>query len=46
MNTYLAEDVPVPPLNYVDNQDVLDLIIKKPKGLIPILDEEGIIPRG
>jgi hypothetical protein len=31
IDTYTREDVPVPPLEYKDNQDVLDLIIKKPK---------------
>jgi hypothetical protein len=27
-------------------QDVLDLIMKKPIGLIPMLDEEGLVPKG
>ncbi|RYH31015.1 hypothetical protein EON65_03685 [archaeon] len=46
MNIYIAEDVPVPQLDFKDNQDVLDLIVKRPKGLIPMLDEEGMIPKG
>lgn len=46
MDVYVAEDVPVPPLEYKDNQDVLDLIMKKPMGLIPMLDEEGLVPKG
>ena len=46
MSIYLAEDIVVPDLSYKDNQDVLDLVIKKPKGLIPMLDEEGQVPRG
>ena len=46
MDIYNAEDVPVPPLEYKDNQDVLDLIMKRPQGLIPMLDEEGLVPRG
>ena len=46
MDIYVAEDVPVPPLEYKDNQDVLDLIMKRPLGLIPMLDEEGLVPRG
>lgn len=25
---------------------MLDLICKRPKGLIPILDEEGVVPKG
>lgn len=43
---YSNEMVPVPPLEYKDNQDVLDLILKRPKGLIPMLDEEGNVPKG
>ena len=46
MSIYVAEDIKIPDLAYQDNQDVLDLVIKKPKGLIPMLDEEGQIPRG
>ncbi len=46
MDTYLAEDVPVPQLEYKDNQDVLDLIMKRPKGLVAMLDEEGVVPKG
>jgi hypothetical protein len=46
MEIYLSEDIVIPNLSYNDNQDVLDLIIKKPKGLIPMLDEEGQVPRG
>lgn len=46
MKIYLAEDVPVPQLDFKDNQDVLDLIVKRPKGLIPMLDEEGMVPKG
>lgn len=46
MDVYIAEDVPVPPLEYKDNQDVLDLIMKRPLGLIPMLDEEGLVPKG
>lgn len=46
MEVYLAEDIVIPNLAYNDNQDILDVIIKKPKGLIPMLDEEGQVPRG
>ena len=46
MDVYVMEDVPVPPLEYRDNQDVLDLIVKRPLGLIPMLDEEGLVPKG
>lgn len=43
---YVSEDIKIPDLSYNDNQDVLDLIIKKPKGMIPMLDEEGQVPKG
>ena len=46
MSIYTAEDIIIPDLSYKDNEDVLDLVIKKPKGLIPLLDEEGQVPRG
>ena len=46
MEIYLSEDIVIPNLTYNDNQDVLDLIIKKPKGMIPMLDEEGQVPKG
>eukprot|EP01035_Chromulina_nebulosa_P025549 gene25549-33349_t len=46
MELYKSEDIPIPDLNYKDNQDVLDLIMKKPIGLIPVLDEEGVVPKG
>ena len=46
LETYEAEGIPMPDLHYNNNQDVLDLLMKRPKGLIPMLDEEGIVPRG
>jgi hypothetical protein len=46
MEIYESEGIIIPDLSYNDNQDVLDLIIKRPKGLIPMLDEEGQVPRG
>jgi hypothetical protein len=46
MNIYTAEDILIPDLSYKDNEDVLELVIQKPKGLIPLLDEEGQVPRG
>lgn len=33
LDVYRQEDVPLPPLEYRDNQDVLDMIMKKPKGM-------------
>ena len=46
MEIYKSEGILIPDLSYNDNQDVLDLVIKKPKGLIPMLDEEGQVPKG
>jgi myosin V len=46
MDIYRAEEVPIPNLVINDNQDVLDLLMKRPLGVIPILDEEGVVPRG
>jgi hypothetical protein len=46
MELYRSEDIPIPELTFNDNQDVLDLIMKRPTGIIPVLDEEGMIPRG
>lgn len=45
MEIYESEGIIIPDLSYNDNQDVLDLIMKKPKGLIPMLDEEGQVDR-
>ena len=37
----------MPPLSYVDNQDVLDTLTKTPRtSLLAMLDEEGRVPRG
>ena len=38
---YDQEGVACAQIAYVDNQDVLDLIARRPDGLIPSLDEEG-----
>ena len=43
--TYRSENVPFEPVPYIDNQDVLDLIEKKPLGVLPLLDEEVKLPR-
>jgi len=42
---YKQEAVPFEPSNYIDNQPVLDLIEKKPTGLLLMLDEELKMPR-
>ena len=46
MELYRNENVAVPVLDYSDNQDVLDLIMKKRIGIFAMLDEEVIVPRG
>ncbi len=46
MELYRHENVTVPVLDYCDNQDVLDLLMKKRIGILSMLDEEGIVPRG
>ena len=46
-DTYKAEGVPFTHVEYIDNQDVLDLIEKKkPQGLLVLLDDEINVPRG
>jgi len=37
---YAAEDIEWSSVSFVDNQECLDLIAKKPTGLLPLLDEE------
>jgi len=42
---YASEQVPFEPSKYIDSQVVLDLIEKKPSGLLVILDEELKYPK-
>jgi hypothetical protein len=44
--TYIAEEIPYEPVVFIDNQPVLDLIEKKPHGILIMLDEEVIVPKG
>jgi hypothetical protein len=44
--TYLSEEVPYEPVLFIDNQPVLDLLEKKPYGLLNLLDEEVRLPKG
>jgi myosin heavy subunit len=46
MEFYKSEDIIIPDLEYSDNQDVLDLIVKKTGSIIALLDEEGVVPNG
>mmetsp|Transcript_27438 Transcript_27438/g.32442 ORF Transcript_27438/g.32442 Transcript_27438/m.32442 type:complete len:2067 (+) Transcript_27438:95-6295(+) len=44
-DAYKAEGVPFEPIMFADNQDILELIDKKPSGILPLLDEEVVLPR-
>eukprot|EP01097_Dermamoeba_algensis_P005188 TRINITY_DN3298_c0_g1_i1.p1 TRINITY_DN3298_c0_g1~~TRINITY_DN3298_c0_g1_i1.p1 ORF type:complete len:1335 (+),score=354.39 TRINITY_DN3298_c0_g1_i1:147-4007(+) len=43
---YSAEKIKYEHVDFIDNQIVLDLIEKKPKGLLASLDEEIVMPKG
>eukprot|EP00945_MAST-04E_sp_MAST-4E-sp1_P007366 g7366.t1 len=43
---YLGEGIDFKGVTFIDNQNVLDLLEKKPSGLLSILDEELRVPRG
>ena len=45
-DTYTAEGIEFDHIEYVDNQDILNMIEKKPKGILVILDDEVSVPRG
>jgi hypothetical protein len=44
--TYQDENIIYQPIVFIDNQPVLDLIEKKPHGLLNLLDEEVRLPKG
>ena len=43
---YLSEQIPYTKINFIDNQPVLDLLEKKPWGILVMLDEEITVPKG
>ena len=43
---YQAEGIDYSGVRFIDNQDVLDLIQRKPSGILPMLDDEVRLPRG
>jgi myosin heavy subunit len=43
---YKQEKVAFKHIDFIDNQPVLDLIEAKGKGILPILDEELVVPKG
>mmetsp|Transcript_10588 Transcript_10588/g.25881 ORF Transcript_10588/g.25881 Transcript_10588/m.25881 type:complete len:1397 (-) Transcript_10588:192-4382(-) len=45
-NIYKSEGIQFSAIDYIDNQPMVDLITKKPNGVLPLLDEELKIPRG
>ena len=43
---YIDEGIDYSNVEFIDNQDVLDLIQKRPAGILPMLDDEVKLPRG
>eukprot|EP00002_Diphylleia_rotans_P005132 TRINITY_DN1421_c0_g1_i1.p1 TRINITY_DN1421_c0_g1~~TRINITY_DN1421_c0_g1_i1.p1 ORF type:complete len:1546 (-),score=390.98 TRINITY_DN1421_c0_g1_i1:282-4919(-) len=43
---YQSEKVPYDHVDFIDNQPVLDLIENKPSGILAMLDEEIVVPKG
>lgn len=43
---YMKEKIDWQPINYPDNLLVLNLIAKKPNGILPLLDDESNFPKG
>eukprot|EP00924_Labyrinthula_sp_SR-Ha-C_P000553 maker-scaffold_27-snap-gene-2.56-mRNA-1 protein AED:0.17 eAED:0.17 QI:0/0/0/1/1/1/2/0/1327 len=43
---YRAEGVDYTPIKFIDNEEVLEVIEKKPNGILPALDDECILPEG
>jgi myosin heavy subunit len=43
---YKREDVDTSSVAFADNQPTLDLLDARPKGVLPVLDEECIVPNG
>jgi myosin-5 len=45
-DTYKAEGIDFDHIEYIDNQDILNMIEKKPKGILVVLDDEVSVPKG
>eukprot|EP00808_Paulinella_micropora_P021135 g79262.t1 len=43
---YVAEKIKFKHIEFIDNQPMIELITKKPSGVLPMLDEELVVPRG
>jgi myosin heavy subunit len=46
LKLYKKEGLDVSDITFADNQPCLDMLEKKPKGLLPMIDEECVVPRG
>ena len=46
LKVYEAEGLDVSGISFVDNQPCLDMIEKKPSGIMPMIDEECVVPKG
>ena len=46
LELYKAEELEVEKLTYVDNAECIGLLDKKPGGLLPLLADEGTLPKG
>jgi len=42
---YAAEGIPIESIEFEDNTPTLDLLLGKPKGILPLLDEESRFPK-
>eukprot|EP00462_Mataza_sp_D1_P023215 CAMPEP_0175129960 /NCGR_PEP_ID=MMETSP0087-20121206/5753_1 /TAXON_ID=136419 /ORGANISM="Unknown Unknown, Strain D1" /LENGTH=1504 /DNA_ID=CAMNT_0016412149 /DNA_START=25 /DNA_END=4539 /DNA_ORIENTATION=- len=43
---YKSECIKFTHISFIDNQPMLELITKRPVGILPLLDEELVVPRG
>jgi myosin-5 len=43
---YMREGIQFQHIEFIDNQPMLDLITKRPVGVLPLLDEELVVPKG
>merc|ERR1719326_1823720 len=46
MKLFEEEGIPLGNLEFPDNQGILELLKKKPTGVMPMLDEECFLPKG
>ena len=46
LKVYEAEGLNCDGITFADNQPCLDMLIKKPQGVFPMIDEECVVPKG